>query len=152
MPAEFWKFLVPGENLNRLMARKLRERGFRMPIVNFYWGETYDGMWILRNHFSVAQAQSAKAAIEKYYPQLGVTYAEDPCGGLPQTARENTPEASESNNEQDSLKGPGSDKREPEADNWLAPRPFEAAVMAVFCAIAVWMDMGKDKSSDDKKQ
>lgn len=129
MPQEFLRFLHPDESLNSLMARKLRGRGFWMPVVSYSWGNTYDGKWLSRDHFSVAHAQSAKAAIERYYPQLEVAYEEDQCGGLPQIAREDA-----------------------KADHWLAPRPFEAAVAAVFGAIAVWVDIAKGKSPDDKKQ
>ncbi|KAG8168713.1 hypothetical protein KVR01_001462 [Diaporthe batatas] len=145
MPAEFLRMLQPDEDLNSLIKRKLRERGFYISIIGFSWGSTRDGMWIIRDHFSVAHAQSTKAAIEKYYPQLEVTYAEDPCAGLPKTTRE------------DAVKASGSDKKKPRFDLSPASLLFEVAFALVFYSViyaigAAGTDVEKGKSLDDKNQ
>lgn len=93
-------FLGREMNMDELVKGKLRDRGFSISPAGYRSGPMLTGNWLVQEYASVAHAQSAKAAIEKHYPDyLKVEYIEDSCGGLPQTTQEDAGAGSRSDKE-----------------------------------------------------
>ena len=73
--------------LSGVMRRKLRKQGFTAPTVSRLEGTTPIGKWLAHQYASVALAKSAKAVLERHYPELQVQYFMDPCENVQQTAQ-----------------------------------------------------------------
>lgn len=133
-------FLGRETNVNELVRRKLRERGFSVSPAGYRSGSMLIGSWLVQEYASVAHAQSAKAAIERHYPDyLNVDYIEDPCGGLTQTAQEGAGAES------------GSDK-ETSDDFRFLPSTSEIVLWAFLALIALLWDIKTGKPSYENTQ
>ncbi|KAG6359596.1 hypothetical protein INS49_013118 [Diaporthe citri] len=131
------QFLDGEAKLYPVLKRKLRAQGFTVqPAAGIAQGDTPTGKWLIGNYASVAKAQSAKAALEKHYPELKVYYSWDLCEGVVPTAQEGAEMGSNS-----SKKG---------SDSWVSP--VGLVFGAVVLAIAIYMDINKLKSSDKEAQ
>lgn len=123
------QFLDGEAELNPVLKRKLRGEGFTVQATGVAEGDTPTGKWLIAYYASVAKAQSAKAAMEKHYPELKVYYNGDLCEGQVSTAQEGA---------------------ETGSDSWIGP--VELVFAAVSLAIAIYMETNKEKSSDKEAQ
>lgn len=138
--------LVPSEFLDGeaevypLLKRKLHEKGFTTQPAGKAEGDTLTGKWLVENYASVANAQSAKAAMEKHYPELKLIYTWDPCEGVVSTTPQPQPKEGA---------GAGSESTKKGSDSL-----FNLVVAFVMVVICVYMDKdkAKDKSSDKETQ
>lgn len=126
-----------------LLERKLHEKGFTTRPAGKAEGYTLTGKWLVEYYASVANAQSAKAAMEKHYPELKVIYTWDPCEGVVSTTPQPQPKEGAGASSESTKKG---------SDSLLSP--FDLVVAFVMVVIGIYMDKdkAKDKSSDNETQ
>lgn len=90
------KFLDGEANLFNAVSRSLHKQGFTANAVGFLEDTTLTGKWLVHHYSSVALAKSAKAVLERHYPELQVEYITDPCENNEQTAQADEERGSES--------------------------------------------------------
>lgn len=121
-----------------LLRRKYRDKGFITKPATLSEGVTLlGGKRLIENYASVADAQKAKAVLEKHYPELRVVYYWDHCERPHLTALVMDAAAAS----KDSKEG----SRSP-------PTRGELTFLAVCLAVAVYMDITRNKSAEEDSQ
>lgn len=130
------EFLDGAAELYPVVKKKLAVKGFTTLCVGH---TSKPGTRVVIDYASLALAQSAKATLEKHYPELEVSYGWDHCE-----------KASFSSLVQASAEG-GTESSKKGSDSWFGP--VELITMLVFTVVAVVADIkDKDKSSDKEAQ
>lgn len=125
------EFLGGQARMFPVVIEKLAMKGFTTRPITGEEEELPKGRYIVAGYASVAVAQSAKAALGKYFPELAVSYTRDPCEKVISGAQDDAEAGSESS--------------EKESDSWFGPTYFIYMPMAVVLVIV--LDRNKDKSS-----
>lgn len=119
-----------------LLRRKYRDKGFSIEPATLIEGPTLGGKWLIENYASVADAQKAKAVIEKHYPELSVVHYWDRCERANLTALK------------DAVAG---SKGGRDGSRSLSTRG-KLTFFAVCLAVVVYMDKQRIKSAEEDAQ
>lgn len=119
-----------------LLRRRYRDKGFTTEPATLVEGVTLGGKRLIENYASVADAQKAKAVLEKHYPELSVVYYWDHCEHPRLTALRDAVAGSK-----DSKKG-----------SRFLPTRGELTFFAVCLAVAIYMDIKRNKSAEEDAQ
>lgn len=127
------EFLDGEASMFPVVMKKLAMKGFTVQPITGQEEDLPKGRYIVAGYASVAAAQSAKAALEKHFPELAVSYTRDDCEKVISRAQDDAEAGSENN--------------EKESSSWSDLGPVELIIIALFLVVAIYKDINKDKSS-----
>lgn len=127
------EFLDGEASMFPVVMKKLAMKGFTARPITGEEEVLPKGRSIVAGYASVAVAQSAKAALEKHFPELAVSYTRDDCEKVVSRAEDDAEAGSESN--------------EKDSNSWWKLGPVELIIIALFLVVDMYMDKNKDKSS-----